>query len=86
MRVTCCGRDTGLSLRYVNETAVTFIWVEARKLQPLDLSSITSEYGVYGRKERIVWHFFLVPLSDQFSYFQVFFLETDNLHNLARSH
>lgn len=42
VRVTCCGRDTGLSLRYVNETAVTFIWVEARKLQPLNLSSITS--------------------------------------------
>ena len=43
MRVTCCGRDTSLSLRYVNETAVAIIWVEIRKLQPVDWNSITSK-------------------------------------------
>jgi len=42
VRVTCCGRDTGLSLRYANETAVAFTWVEVRKLQPVDWNSITS--------------------------------------------
>ena len=45
VRVTCCGRDTGLSLRYANETAVAFTWVEVRKLQPVDWNSIASEYG-----------------------------------------
>ena len=39
VRVVCCGRDTGLSLRYVNETAVTFVWVEVR-------NSITGEYNL----------------------------------------
>ncbi|KAJ7387831.1 Tectonic-2 [Desmophyllum pertusum] len=42
VRVTCCGQDTGLSLRYANESAVAFTWVELRKLQPVDWSSITS--------------------------------------------
>ena len=43
MRVSCCGRDTSLSLRYVNETAVAIIWVEIRKFQPVDWNSITSK-------------------------------------------
>lgn len=43
VRVTCCGRDTGVSLRYVNETAVVLIWMDVRKLQPVDWNSITSE-------------------------------------------
>ena len=45
MRVACCGQDTGLSLRYANESAVAFTWVELRKLQPIDWSSITSKYS-----------------------------------------
>ena len=45
VRVTCCGQDTGLSLRYANKSAVAFIWVELRKLQPVDLNSITSKYN-----------------------------------------
>lgn len=45
VRVTCCGQDTGLSLRYANESAVAFTWVELRKLQPVDWSSITSKYN-----------------------------------------
>ena len=52
VRVTCCGRDTSLSLRYVNETAVAFIWVEVRKLQPVDWNSITSKNGSVAYKER----------------------------------
>ena len=45
VRLSCCGQDTGLSLRYANESAVALTWVELRKLQPVDWSSITSKYN-----------------------------------------
>ena len=44
VRVVCCGKDTGVSLRYNNESAVVFVWVELRKLQPVDWDRITSKY------------------------------------------
>ena len=42
LRLACCGQDTGLSARYVKETAEAFVWVDVRELQPVD--SITGEY------------------------------------------
>lgn len=42
VRLTCCGQSTGLSLRYANETAVAFVWVEVRELHPVDWDGITS--------------------------------------------
>ena len=63
VRVTCCGRDTSLSLRYVNETAVAFIWVEVRKLQPVDWNSITSKNGSAAKKERKIVFSFIGKLG-----------------------
>ena len=50
LRVVCCGQESGQSLRYVNESAVAFTWVELLKLQAVDWDSIKSEYIPAGRK------------------------------------
>ncbi|PFX31452.1 Tectonic-2 [Stylophora pistillata] len=42
VRITCCGQATVLSLLYANRSAEAFLWVELRKLQPIDWNIITS--------------------------------------------